>query len=351
MAKEHAESANQAKSRFLANMGHELRTPLNAIMGFSELLSMDSNQSKDQYESLQIINRSGEHLLKLINDILDTARIEAGNTILNNAPLDLGAMVQDVAQMMRIQADKKHLKLMLEHFSLFPRFIVGDEARLRQILVNLIGNAIKFTDKGQVVIRLGLKENEPGCLIVEVEDSGMGISPDDQKRIFEPFTQLGLQGGSKGTGLGLSITQQFVRMMGGTIDVVSDPGKGSVFRLELPVVAANEQDVIKDDSRGVVKALAPQQESYRILIVEDQVDNQELLSKLLVSVGFQVKVAKNGEQGIALFQSWKPHFIWMDKRMPVMDDYISKPYRSAEIYDCLEKHLGVTFLYEPTPYS
>lgn len=391
LAKEHAESANQAKSRFLANMGHELRTPLNAIMGFSELLSMDSNQSKDQYESLKIINKSGEHLLKLINDILDMAKIEAGKTILNNAPFDLGAMVQDVARMMRIQADRKKLSLTVEHMSVFPRFIIGDEARLRQILVNLIGNAIKFTDEGFIVIRLGMATTQSGTLTIEVEDSGMGIDEDDQKRIFEPFTQLGLQGGSKGTGLGLSITQQFVQMMGGTISVESTPGKGSIFKLELPVTEANEGDVIMADKRGVVSALAPDQKSFRILIVEDQADNQELLSRLLVSVGFQVKVAENGEQGVALFQSWNPHFIWMDQRMPVMDgvtatqriralpggqevkivavtasafsderqeildsgmdDYISKPYRSAEIYECLEKHLGVTYLYEPIPCS
>ncbi len=391
VAKEHAESANQAKSRFLANMGHELRTPLNAIMGFSELLSMDDNQSKDQYQSLQIINRSGEHLLKLINDILDMAKIEAGNTILNTAPFDLGAMVQDVAQMMRIQADRKHLKLAIEHSSLFPRFIVGDEARLRQIMVNLIGNAIKFTDQGHVLIRIGMKASDSDRLIIEVEDSGIGINAEDQARIFEPFTQLGLQGGSKGTGLGLSITHQFVQMMGGTISVDSTPGKGSVFTLELPVVAANEHDVIRSDKRGIVSTLAPNQASYRILIVEDQEDNQALLSQLLTSVGFQVRVAENGEQGVELFKSWKPHFIWMDKRMPVMDgvtatqhiralpggkevkivavtasafsderqelldsgmdDYISKPYRAAEIYECLERHLGVTYLYESSPFD
>ena len=387
-----AEFANQAKSIFLANMSHELRTPLNAILGFSNVMLHDPSMPQAQQENLRIINNSGEHLLTLINDILDIAKIEAGQVKLENAPFDLGAMVRDVTDMMRIRADNKDLQLKVDQTSLFPRYIVGDEARLRQILVNLVGNAIKFTDQGGVVIRLGTTQDSTSRLLIEVEDSGRGIMPEEQKHIFDPFVQAGPQReDSKGTGLGLSITRQFVAMMGGHIGLDSVPGKGSLFRVELPLHRVTESDVIKprQETKGQVAKLAPGQPDYRILIVEDQRDNQLLLTHLLESVGFQVRVAENGAEGVQLFQSWQPHFIWMDRRMPVMDgmeatrrirelpggkevkivavtasafseqrneileggmdDFLRKPYRAAEIYDYLAKYLGVTYLYNDEP--
>jgi signal transduction histidine kinase/DNA-binding response OmpR family regulator len=390
IAKEQAESANHAKSVFLANMSHELRTPLNAILGFTNIMRKDTRIPDDQKQNLHIINHSGEHLLILINDILDMAKIEAGRVQLENAPFDLGAMVRDVTDMMRQRAEDKDLQLVIDQTSLFPRYIVGDEARLRQVLTNLIGNAIKCTEQGGVTLRLGTKDNKTTHLLIDVEDSGIGITPGDQQRIFEPFVQLDTRV-SKGTGLGLSITRQFVQLMGGDISLESVPGKGSLFRVDLPLSEAEPSAIRKPKQAAVgeVTGLEPGQPEYRILIVEDQRDNQLLLAQLLESVGFQVKIADNGAQGIQLFQNWHPHFIWMDQRMPVMDgmeatkriralpegkevkivavtasafsdqrsdilavgmdDYVRKPFRAAEIYDCLTKHLGVKYIRESPP--
>jgi signal transduction histidine kinase/DNA-binding response OmpR family regulator len=392
-AKINAETANRAKSDFLANMSHELRTPLNAILGFSSLMKDDPLTAESQRSNLDIINRSGEHLLRLINDILDMSKIESGQLQLHNRPFDLGATIRDVTDMMRIRAEEKHLRLLVDQTSQFPRYIVGDEARLRQILINLTGNAIKYTRQGEVSLRLATRHNKASHLMIEVNDTGTGISPEHQKMIFEPFIQLGKTSGVKGTGLGLTITRQFVNMMGGNISLDSSPDKGSTFKIDLPLVEASESDIVNliPTDTNHVTGLAPDQPDYRILIVEDHYENQLLLAKLLQSVGFQVKVADNGATGVEIFQEWKPDFIWMDRRMPVMDgieammrirklpggdkvkiatitasaftdqreellaagmdDYIRKPYRANEIYDCLAKHLGVKFLYENTPVS
>ena len=387
LAKAAADAANLAKSAFLASVSHELRTPLNAILGFSELLRGEADIVGRDREHLDIINRSGAHLLGLINDILDISKIEAGHVQLQVTPLDFHALVQDVVRMMRQRALEKDLELRLEKSPRVVRHIKGDETRLRQVLVNLLGNAIKFTERGSVTLRLEAQPeaNEPR-LLVEVEDTGPGIAPEDQARVFEPFVQAGLTAGQKGTGLGLAITRQFIELMGGRIGVSSQLGQGSRFWIELPVDLADEADAARArEARSEVLCLEPGQPTWRILIVEDQPENALLLRRLLEDAGFQVGIAANGVEGIERFQQWRPHFIWMDWRMPVMDvleatrriraleggaavkivaltasafaeqrgellaagmdDILHKPYRSAEIFAYLERILGVRYVY------
>lgn len=384
-----AEAANKAKSVFLANMSHELRTPLNAILGFSALMRKNPALQEDDRRNIEIINRSGEHLLTLINDVLEMAKIEAGRIQLEEATFDLGGMLCDVKDMMQVRAKEKNLELSIDQSSDFPRYIVGDQARLRQVLINLVGNALKFTQHGGVTIRLGTKNNTVSHLLIEVDDTGPGIAKEDQKRIFEPFVQLGKSADNKGTGLGLSITRQFVQLMKGSLSLKSTPGKGSLFRIDLPLGPAEAVDISKlqrVEQRDVLGiAPGPGQADFRILVVEDQLENRLLLVNLLEPVGFQVKQAGNGREAVELFQSWHPHLIWMDRQMPVMDgveatkiirrmpegrdvkivavtasafseqraemlvagmdDFISKPYQAFEIYECLSKQLGVKFVY------
>jgi signal transduction histidine kinase/CheY-like chemotaxis protein len=386
-AKEAAEAANRAKSIFLANMSHELRTPLNAILGFSSLMQQDPALSESQCRNLAIINKSGAHLLALINDVLDMSKIEAGRMRLDIADFDLGGMVWDIVDMMRGRAQEKGLQLLLDQSSAFPRFIRADEGKLRQVLINLLSNAVKFTETGGIALRLAAQP-EPAVvrLLIEVEDSGIGISPEAQAAIFEPFVQAGRPAAQQGTGLGLAITRQFVEMMGGRIFLKSTPGQGSLFQVELPVQPGREAQVVPPPaSLGEVIGLAPEQPAYRVLIVEDQLENRLLLSHLLQNVGFQVRLAENGAEGVAVFQEWLPHFIWMDQRMPVLDgaaatqrirqlpggqavkiaavtasvfeeqrqailatgtdDVVRKPYKPEEIYNCMAKHLGVQYVY------
>ncbi len=395
-AKDAAETANLAKSLFLANMSHELRTPLNAILGFAALLRRDETVADRQRESLDIINRSGEHLLALFNDILDMAKIEVGRVQVEIAPLDLGAMVRDIVDLMRVRAVEKDLDLLLDQSSAVPRFIRSDETKLRQVLVNLLGNAIKFTREGGVALRLRAVRGTDGLrLSLEVEDSGPGIAAEDQARIFDPFVQVGQASARKGTGLGLAITRQFVELMGGRIGVTSQIGRGSCFRVELPVEPASKSEVrFRDLDQGEVVGLEPGQPDYRILIVEDQPENALLLGRLLEGAGFQARTAENGVRGVELFQRWRPHFIWMDRRMPEMDgieatrriraleggrevkivaltasafveqhremleagmdDVVHKPYRPKVLFDCMARHLGLRYIYResaPPPVS
>ena len=390
LARDAAEAANKAKSVFLANMSHELRTPLNAILGFSQLMVRDTSLRESQRESLDIINNSGKHLLNLINDVLEIAKIEAGKVQLELSNFDLHEMVREVADMMMLRARQKGLQLELDQSSEFPRFIKGDEARLRQILVNLVSNAVKFTSEGSVTMRLAVMEDAHHHLLIEIEDTGPGISESDQQRLFKPFVQLPAGSAKGGTGLGLSIVSQFVQMMEGRITVESTPGKGSLFRVELPLQEADETQVslLGETQRGRVIGLAPGQKTRRILIVEDQINNQLLLSKLMTDIGMEVKTAENGEECIALYKTWRPDLIWMDRRMPVMDGeeatrrirqlpggdrvkivavtasafteeqhqilasgmdgFVRKPYRFSEIYESLAQQLGLKLLYRDT---
>jgi signal transduction histidine kinase/CheY-like chemotaxis protein len=388
LARDAAEAANKAKSVFLANMSHELRTPLNAILGFSAMLRREPALTENQCEKLDIINRSGDHLLTLINDVLEVSKIEAGRMQLEVTTFDLGIMIRDVTDMMRQRAKEKGLSLLLDQASDFPRYIRGDEARLRQVLINLVGNAVKYTIEGGVTIRLGTKASTPDHLLIEVEDTGPGITPEDQQRLFSPFVTLSDDAALGGTGLGLTISRHFMELMGGEISLDSTPGKGSIFRIDLKVEAALEEEItaLKDQiPAGEVAGLAPDTPSYRILIAEDQREAQLLLSELMSRLGMEVMIAGDGAQAVRLFREWRPHLIWMDRRMPVMDGieatrtirklpgseavkivavtasvfkeqqeemlaagmdgFVHKPYRFHEIYDAMAEHLGVTYIY------
>jgi len=367
-------------------MSHELRTPMNAILGFSNLLRQHG-ATAEQFKDLDIIDRSGEHLLGLINDVLDVAKIEAGQSVIQIAPCDLGTLLQEVTDMMRPRAEEKLLVLRLEETLGYPRYIRADAARLRQVLINLLGNAVKYTDQGSVTLRLTSRPEEDRKhvrLIFEVGDTGIGIASEDQARVFEAFVQLAGSRKQKGTGLGLAITRQFVEQMGGTIQIESELGKGSCFRMEIPVKPARESEVkARTAEPEQVIGLEAGQSDYRVLVVEDEQENQMLLSRLLQTAGFQVRIAQNGAEGVESFREWRPHFIWMDLRMPVMngfdaarrirdleggrdvkivavtasgfadqrnealaagmDDYLRKPYRPGEIFECMARQLGVRY--------
>jgi len=387
VARDQAQAANRAKSVFLANMSHELRTPLNAILGFSALLRGDVTSAK-QRKDLDIINRSGEHLLHLIDDVLDIAKIESGRRELEIGPCDLETLVRDVMDMIRVRAQRKRLELDLISPPEFPRFVQADGPKLRQVLINLLGNAVRYTEEGGVTLRLSAPRE--GRLTFEVHDTGPGIAPEDQARIFDAFVQVN-KSSQKGTGLGLTITRQFVELMGGTIQVESMIGMGSTFRVQLPIERALEPRVTAmETGGGHLCVLEPGQAECRVLVVDDEADNSALLEQLLTHAGFDVRVAAEGAQGVNAFQEWRPQFIWMDLRMPEMDgfdavkrirsfnggrevkiaavtasvfagersevlaagfdDFVRKPYRPDAIFDCMAKHLGVRYRSaEPAP--
>ncbi|QPK61745.1 PAS domain-containing protein [Methylomonas sp. LL1] len=316
-ARDTAESANRAKSVFLSNMSHELRTPLNAILGFAQLMERDQRLPADVHHNLETINRAGRHLLALINDVLDISRIEAGRTTVQNAEFDLNDTLTGIEEMIRLRAEHKGLSFSVEHSGQLPRYVYGDANHLRQVLINLLGNAVKYTEQGRISLRL-----TPGAdsIRFEVSDSGPGIATNDLERIFQPFyqTESGVAKG-EGTGLGLTISREYVRLMGGELHVQSELQHGSVFSFSLPLPEA-DVPLVESRQRRVL-GLEPGHPAVRILVAEDNPDNQELIASLLASTGFEVRLAGNGRRAIEIFQDWQPHFIWMDMRMPVLDGY------------------------------
>ncbi|MBK6998908.1 MAG: response regulator [Rhodoferax sp.] len=317
LAKESAERANRAKSVFLANMSHELRTPLNAILGFAQLLHRDQGMSHESCKKLATITRSGEHLLALINDVLEISRIESGRVMVQKMPFDLGAVLASVEEMIQARALVKALAYDVEYATDLPTVVVGDGLHLKQVLINLLGNAVKFTDQGRVQLRVSRHRDD---IHFEVSDTGPGIAVENQELIFQPFYQTteGIAKG-EGTGLGLTISQQYTQLMGGSLNVQSQPGKGSTFTLSVPLPQV-DSPVERVLSRFVT-GLEAGQEGLRVLVVDDQVDARELLGLLLEDVGFEVRRANDGQQAVEAFQQWQPVFIWMDMRMPVMDGY------------------------------
>ena len=323
-AKEAADTANRAKSEFLSKMSHELRTPLNAILGFAQILERDKSLNSGQCERIQIINRSGEHLLNLINDVLDMSKIEAGKITIQPACFDLYRLLDSLEDMLSFKARSQNLQLLFERTSTISQFVETDEAKLRQILINLLGNAIKFTKEGGVALRIRQEEDgETARLYFEVEDTGPGIATDELATLFDPFVQT--ETGRKlhgGTGLGLPISRQFVRLLGGEIDVRSIEGEGTLFSFDVPVRVIDVADMPSDRvEKQRVVGLAAGQPTYRILVIEDVPENRKVLVDLLVPLGFEIREAENGREGVRLWESWQPHLALMDMRMPVMDGY------------------------------
>jgi signal transduction histidine kinase/DNA-binding NarL/FixJ family response regulator len=401
-AKTQAEEANSAKSQFLANMSHELRTPLNIILGFTQLMTRNSTLEAQQRGYLDTISRSGEHLLTLINNVLEMSKIEAGKTTLSETNFDLYGLLDSLQQMLRVKAESKGLQLIVERSHNLPQYIRTDEGKLRQVLMNLLGNAIKFTSAGRVTLRVARSQKSPirspngkltpdsyllspDSLNFEVEDTGVGIAPNELASLFEPFVQTEAgQASQEGTGLGLPISRQFVHLMGGEITVTSRLGVGTIFKFDINVGVVAADEIQTQVLTRQITGLETGQPPYRILVAEDKPENRQLLVELLAPVGFEVLEAANGQEAIAVWKRWSPHLIWMDLRMPVMDgyqatqqikaarsqapiiialtgsafeeermvalamgcdDFVRKPFRAETIFEKMAEFLGVRYLY------
>ncbi len=321
-ARDAAEAANRAKSVFLSNMSHELRTPLNAILGFTEIMVRDGRFPDAERGYLEVINRSGHHLLNLINDVLEISRIEAGRLELQTSVFDLPDMLMSLHDFVEMGAREKGLTLRMNLSPSLPSYIVSDAGKLRQILLNLLSNAVKFTKQGEIVFCASTETAGPRTVLkFEVRDTGIGIAAAEAEQIFHPFYQA--EKGSvliAGTGLGLTISSEYAQLLGGRLGVESELNKGSTFHLSVPVELA-ATPAQEQPEHGQVIGLQPRQPEYRVLLVEDDADNRQLLLEILKRVDFNVRAASNGEQAVEIFQVWHPDFIWMDMRMPVMDGY------------------------------
>ena len=389
VAMEAAEAANLAKSTFLANMSHEIRTPMNAILGFTQLMRGDKGISERQRQQLDIINSSGEHLLALINDVLEMSKVEAGRVSVSVSAFSLFALLDEMNSLFSQRAEAKGLELRVIRSDDVPQFIVTDENKLRQVFVNLLGNAVKFTDEGHVELRVGVGRDDAGVLtlLAEVEDTGRGIAPKDVDRLFQYFEQAETEHETQtGTGLGLAISREFVHLLGGEITVQSKPGVGSVFRFDIRIEKAQADEITNVAEKRRVVGLRPDESNRRILVADDAPSNRELLVQLLEPLGFEVRSVSDGKQAFDEFESWRPRLILMDMRMPVMDGYeatrrirlapggadvsiigvtasafaemrqavfdagvdevVAKPFREGELFDKIERLLGVHYVYE-----
>ncbi len=383
-----ADLANKSKSAFLANMSHEIRTPLNAIIGFSQLMSRDKHLSASQKEYNISIIRAGEHLLALINDILELSKIEAGRVVLNPTNVDLHSLFDDIQMIFKDRAQSKHLQFIYEIADDLPRYVYVDESKLRQIFVNLIGNAIKFTEEGGVAIRTRTTKinEETNKLTVEIQDSGPGIPENEIDKLFKHFEQTttGINKGS-GTGLGLALSRELSILMGGNISVSSEVGKGSIFTFEVEIQNGTAEAIEKNITTRVI-GIVNGKAAHRILVVDDKDENLRVAVNLLKLVGFETAEAINGKDAIEKFETWHPHLILMDMRMPVMDGYeatrliketekgkltpivaltasafederkkmeslgmqgyIRKPFRESELFNTMGKILNIEYIYE-----
>ncbi|MEL6159537.1 MAG: ATP-binding protein [Cyanobacteria bacterium J06627_32] len=324
-AKSFADAANQAKSEFLANMSHELRTPLNGILGYAQILGRSPHLPGEAQHGIDIIHQCGSHLLMLINDVLDLSKIEARKLELVPRPLHLPSFLQSVVEICKIKAEQKGIAFVYEPAAELAEGIYADEKRLRQVLLNLLGNAIKFTDKGSVSLLVTFveqtKQSNLCTLQFQVIDTGVGIAAVDLDKLFQAFEQVGdRKRQAEGTGLGLAISQQIVSLMGGHIEVSSQLGEGSQFSFEVtcPVATDWAQQSTLRDGRAIV---GYEGESRRLLVVDDHWENRAVLKSLLDPLGFEIEEAEDGEEGLAAVHSFQPDLIITDLAMPGMDGF------------------------------
>ena len=390
LAREQAEAANRAKSEFLSHMSHELRTPLNGVLGYAQILNRSQDVTEKQRRSLDAIVDCGDHLLSLINDVLDLSKIEAGRIEVDEAPCDLHRLINGVADILSSKAKEKGIGFSVEVSPEVPVGISTDASKLRQILVNLLGNAVKFTAEAAVSLRV--VEAPRGTLRFEVCDSGVGIADDEVEVIFDPFKQVEAGKAAGGTGLGLAITKRLAEMLGGALEVKSKLGEGSTFTLTIPLVEVHDAAIgalEEGETEAAFAVLAPGQD-LNILVVDDRETNRDILEQLLSDMGFRVVLAKDGQEALDAIRDGEPFdLVLMDVRMPRMngidatrhiregeqtkhlkviavtasvfpqfednaaeagfDDYLGKPFRTSELVAKIKTHLGAEFVAGESP--